>query len=58
MKPTDEMKDKVEQAKNLEEAKEVIAEAGMLLSDDEVSEVAGGGTPYDMSYKIEKSRQL
>ena len=57
MKPTDEMKDKVEQAKNLEEAKEVIAEAGMLLSDDEVSEVAGG-TPYDMSYKIEKSRQL
>ena len=42
MKLTGELKDKVDQAKDLEEAKEVIAQAGMLLSDDEVSEVAGG----------------
>ena len=42
MKLTGELKDKVDQAKDLEEAKEVIAGAGMLLSDDEVSEVAGG----------------
>ena len=42
MKLTGELKDKVEQTKDLEEAKEVIAGAGMLLSDDEVSEVAGG----------------
>ena len=42
MKLTGELKDKVEQTSNLEEAKDVIAKAGMLLTDDEVSEVAGG----------------
>ena len=42
MKLTGELKDKVEQTKDLEEAKAVIAEAGMLLSDDEASAVAGG----------------
>ena len=42
MKLTEELKDKVEQTKDLEEAKEVIAGAGMLLSDEEASEVAGG----------------
>jgi len=42
MKLTGELKDKVEQTKDLEEAKAVIAEAGMLLSDEEASAVAGG----------------
>ena len=42
MKLTGELKDKVDQTANLEEAKDVIAQAGMLLTDDEVSEVAGG----------------
>lgn len=42
MKLTGELKEKEDQAKDLAEAKEVIAEAGMLLSDDEVSTVAGG----------------
>ena len=42
MKLTGELKDKVDQTQNLEEAKDVIAKAGMLLTDDEVSEVAGG----------------
>ena len=42
MKLTGELKDKVDKAKDLEEAKEVIAGAGMLLNDDEVSKVAGG----------------
>ena len=42
MKLTGELKDKVDQTTNLEEAKDIIAEAGMLLTDDEVSEVAGG----------------
>ena len=42
MKLTGELKDKVDQTANLEEAKDVIAKAGMLLTDDEVSEVAGG----------------
>ena len=42
MKLTGELKDKVEQTSNLEEAKDVIAQAGMLLTDDEVSEATGG----------------
>ncbi len=42
MKPNNEMKNKVDQTTNLEEARDVIAQAGMLLTDDEVSEVAGG----------------
>ena len=42
MKLTGELKDKVDQTQNLEEAKDVIAQAGMLLTDDEVGEVAGG----------------
>ena len=42
MKLTGDLKDKVDQTANLEEAKDVIAQAGMLLTDDEVSEVAGG----------------
>ena len=42
MKLTGELKDKVEQTANPEEAKDIIAQAGMLLTDDEVSEVAGG----------------
>ena len=50
MKLTEELKDKVDQTQNLEDAKDVIAQAGMLLTDDEVSEVAGGGV-YDKLYK-------
>ena len=42
MKLTGELKDKVDQTANLDEAKDIIAQAGMLLTDDEVSEVAGG----------------
>ena len=44
MKLTGELKDKVDQTANLEEAKDVIAKAGMLLTDEDVSEVAGGAT--------------
>ena len=42
MELTGELKRKVEETENKEEAKEVIKEAGMLLSDDELDEVAGG----------------
>ena len=42
MKLTGELKDKVDQTANLEEAKGVIAKAGMILTDDEVGEVTGG----------------
>lgn len=54
MEPNNEMKNKVDQTANLEEAKDVIAKAGMLLTDDEVSEVAGGGV-YDKLFKITRT---
>ena len=37
-----ELKDKVEKAENQEEAKEIIKEAGMELTDEELSGVSGG----------------
>ena len=43
MKLVGELKDKVEKAENLEEAKEIIKEAGMELTDEEMDQVAGGG---------------
>ena len=42
MKLTGELKDKVDQTAKLEDAKDIIAKAGMLLTDDEVCEVTGG----------------
>ena len=48
MKLVGELKDKVEKAENQEEAKKVIEEAGMELTDEEMDQVAGGGGPlYD-----------
>ena len=45
MKLTGILKDKVDKANTKEEKKDIIAEAGMELSDDELEMVAGGGTP-------------
>jgi hypothetical protein len=42
MKLTDELKNKVANAENIEEAKKIIEEAGFELSDDEVNAVFGG----------------
>lgn len=42
MKLVGELKDKVEKTENLKEAKKVIEEAGMELTDDELNQVAGG----------------
>ena len=42
MKLTGELKEKVEQTKTKEEAKQTIEEAGMILSDAELDQVAGG----------------
>jgi len=42
MELTGELKEKVEQAESKEEAKELIKEAGMILSDEELDETAGG----------------
>ena len=48
MKLLGDLKDKVEKAENQEEAKKVIEEAGMELTDEEMDQVAGGGGPlYD-----------
>lgn len=62
MKLVGELKDKVEKAENQEEAKKIIKEAGMELTDEELDQVAGGvfwRFSYDDSqnngYSIEKA---
>ena len=42
MKLTGDLKEKVEKTENKEEAKELIEEAGMELTDEEMDQVAGG----------------
>ena len=42
MELINELKDKVDKAETKDEAKEIIAEAGMLLDDAELDQVAGG----------------
>lgn len=42
MELTGELKKQVEQAKDKTEAKEMIAKAGMQLTDEELDQVAGG----------------
>jgi len=46
MELTGELKEKVEQAESKEEVKEIIKDAGMLLSDEELENVAGGGIGF------------
>jgi hypothetical protein len=42
MKLTGDLKEKVEKAENQEEAKKIIKDAGMELTDEEMDQVAGG----------------
>lgn len=42
MKLTGELKDKVDKADTIEEKKDIIAQAGIELTDDELEKVAGG----------------
>ena len=42
MKLVGELKNKVERTENLEEAKKIIEDAGMQLSDEEMNQIAGG----------------
>ena len=44
MKLTGELKDKVEKTETKEEAKKTIEDAGMILDDAELDQVAGGGS--------------
>ena len=51
MKLVGELKERVEKAANQEEAKKIIKEAGMELTDEEMNQVAGGRTPmWDNSF--------
>ena len=49
MKLVGELKEKVEKAENQEEAKEIIKEAGMELTDEELDQIAGGAI-WRLSY--------
>ncbi len=42
MELTKELKEKVEKAKSVEEAKKIIEEAGIKLTEEELDQVAGG----------------
>ena len=58
MKLIGKLKEDVEKAENKEEAKKIIEKAGMELTDEEMDQVAGGGTPiFDDRFKIISSRE-
>ena len=46
MKLIGKLKEKVEQTENKEEAKKLIEDAGMMLTDEELEMVAGGGSDF------------
>ena len=48
MELTKELKEKLEKAENKEEAKKVIEEAGLKLTDAELDQVAGGQHPHKL----------
>lgn len=49
MELTGKLKEQVEKAETKEEAKQTIEEAGMILDDAELDQVAGGGRPHHHS---------
>ncbi len=49
MKLIGKLKENVEKAENKEEAKKIIEKAGMELTDEEMDQVAGGGTMKSLS---------
>ena len=51
MKLVGDLKDKVEKAENQEEAKKILEEADMELTDEEMDQVAGGAMPHDHRLK-------
>ena len=54
MKLLGDLKDKVEKAENQEEAKEIIKEAGMELTDEEMDQVAGGDVRITLECRPER----
>ena len=51
MKLIGKLKEKVEQTENKEEAKKLIEDAGMMLTDEELEMVAGGILPEFNEFK-------
>ena len=49
MKLIGKLKEDVEKAEKKEEAKKIIEKAGMELTDEEIDQVAGGGTMGSLS---------
>lgn len=58
MKLTGELKDKVSNAETMDEKKDIIAQAGMELSDDELEMVAGGKIYDAFNLKDRHGRRL
>lgn len=54
MKLVGELKEKVEKAANQEKAKEIIKEAGMELTDEEMNQVAGGSQQMPPEFKVNR----
>ena len=54
MKLVGELKEKVEKAENREDAKELIKDAGMELTEEELDQITGGAgcTIYDPEQKL------
>ena len=50
MELTNELKEKLENVKNAEEAKKILEEAGLELTDTELDQVAGGQPMLDHRY--------
>ncbi len=56
MKLTGILKDKVDKAETMEAKKDIIAEAGMELTDDELEGVAGGSVIYEPPFPIRPTK--
>ena len=52
MQLTGELKEKVEKAETKEDAKKILAEAGVELTDEELEQVAGGWVPLEDHYHV------
>lgn len=48
MELSKELREKIENAENKEEAKKILEEAGLELTDDEMEQVAGGKVWYPL----------
>ena len=55
MELTKELKEKLENAESKEEEKKIIEKDGMELTDEEMEQVAGGGTMESLS-EVEKRK--